>query len=99
MSPKQIKAIREALGLTQQQLADSIGADRVTVARWESGRSTPTGAYRRALEALTIKPEGKPSDALLEHLQRAIRDALKGQGPTVDDLPKQKKEGKKRGRN
>lgn len=33
----QIKRIRDYLGLTQQDFADRIGVNRVSVARWETG--------------------------------------------------------------
>jgi DNA-binding transcriptional regulator YiaG len=52
VTSKRVKAIRLALGLTQQQLADRIAATQVTVARWETGVSRPTGAYLKALEEL-----------------------------------------------
>src|SRR5690348_12248254 len=52
MTPKQIKDLRASLNLTQQQLADIIGAQRVTVARWETGANVPRGVYRRMLEFL-----------------------------------------------
>jgi len=50
MAPKDIRALREALGLTQQQFAKRIGAQRVTVARWETGLTRPKGLYLQALE-------------------------------------------------
>lgn len=59
MSPKAILAIRKALNLTQQQLADRIGAQRHTVARWETGRNEPKGAYLKALNALEAKAKKK----------------------------------------
>jgi DNA-binding transcriptional regulator YiaG len=55
MSPKQVLRLRKALGLTQQRLADMIGAQRHTVARWELGWNVPKGANRRALDALAEK--------------------------------------------
>jgi len=55
MTPERIKAIRAALGLTQQQLADAIGGTQITVSRWETGVSHPTGAYLKALEELEQK--------------------------------------------
>lgn len=55
MSPKQIRNIRTALGLTQQQLADFIGAQRPTVARWETGINQPQGANLKALKELAGK--------------------------------------------
>lgn len=36
-----IKTIREAAGLTQEELARAVGVDRVTVANWESGKTEP----------------------------------------------------------
>jgi len=37
VKPAELKRIREALGLTQEQLADEVGVHRVTVAKWEAG--------------------------------------------------------------
>jgi DNA-binding transcriptional regulator YiaG len=59
MSPKQIRKIREALKLTQQQLADSIGASQVAVARWETGVHKPRGANLKALRELALKAAAK----------------------------------------
>jgi DNA-binding transcriptional regulator YiaG len=52
MTPRQILALREALEMTQQQLADTIGAQRHTVARWELGQNQPRGANLKALREL-----------------------------------------------
>jgi len=49
MTPREILALRRALGLTQQELADKIGAQRHTIARWELGRNQPRGANLKAL--------------------------------------------------
>ena len=49
MSPKRIVKLRKALGLTQEQLAERIGAQRPTVARWETGKNQPRGANLKAL--------------------------------------------------
>ena len=63
MSPKQIRALRKDLGLTQEELANRVAAQRVTVARWELGASRPTGAYLKLLlelpkEVKIKKPKG-----------------------------------------
>lgn len=55
MSPNEIIKIRKALNLTQQKLADLIGARQHTVARWETGLHKPTGAYLKALMGLSKK--------------------------------------------
>lgn len=42
MTPEQLVAFRETHDLTQQELADRLRVDRVTIARWETGaRSIP----------------------------------------------------------
>jgi DNA-binding transcriptional regulator YiaG len=58
MTPKQILKLRTALGLTQQQLADRIGAARESVARWEAGSHPPKGANLKALKEMTAKKKG-----------------------------------------
>ncbi len=37
-----VKTIRTLLGVTQQGLADILGVDRVSVARWETGERHPS---------------------------------------------------------
>lgn len=41
--PKIRRAIREAVGATQADIADELGIHRETVSRWESGERTPRG--------------------------------------------------------
>ena len=40
VKPEEMKRIREALGMTQEEFADEIGVHRVTVAKWEGGDRT-----------------------------------------------------------
>jgi DNA-binding transcriptional regulator YiaG len=49
VTSKQVVALRKTLGMTQQRLADRIGAQRHTVARWELGQNEPRGANLKAL--------------------------------------------------
>ena len=49
--PAGVKAVRDHLGMTTQNLADAIGVSRRTVEGWESGRMPSTLALR-ALSAL-----------------------------------------------
>ena len=51
--------LRKLLGLTQQKLADLIGAQRHTVARWEAGVNEPRGANLKALKELAAKAKLK----------------------------------------
>jgi DNA-binding transcriptional regulator YiaG len=55
VTAKQIILLRRKLGLTQQALADLIGAYRETVARWEMGKNEPRGANLKALLELEKK--------------------------------------------
>jgi DNA-binding transcriptional regulator YiaG len=61
MSPQEIRKLRQALQLTQQQLADKIGARQHTVARWETGVNEPKGAYAMLLNQLSEKVKRRRS--------------------------------------
>ncbi len=52
ITPKRIRAIRDAAGLTQEAFAHLLGVSFVSMNRWEGGHSSPTGAARSILEAL-----------------------------------------------
>ncbi len=51
-TPAACRAIRLAAGATQLQLADALGADRVSIARWETGERSPRGEMRLRYIAL-----------------------------------------------
>lgn len=64
-----VKALREGLGLTQEELARLIGVSGRTVSRWETGDSEPTALalkgirrWQRVLARLQeiFKPEAVP---------------------------------------
>ena len=38
MSPKELRELRNKANLTQQQLADLLNVDRMTINRWEAGK-------------------------------------------------------------
>lgn len=52
-----IKRTRQALGLTQTDLAEILGMDRATISRYEVGKLEPTLRTILALEALTYRAE------------------------------------------
>lgn len=61
-----LKRLRVSVGLTQEQLARSLGIDESTIAGWERGESLPVGAYRKLLEAFITGdglPSGRPGTA------------------------------------
>ena len=44
-----MRALRQHLGLTQQELAGELGVRQQTVSEWETGAYRPRGAARRLL--------------------------------------------------
>lgn len=50
--PRLAREIRAAAGVSQARLADELGVQRVTVARWETGARRPRGANLLAYVSL-----------------------------------------------
>lgn len=70
---KRIRLRRQALKLTQQQLADAVGVDRATVSAWERGRHMPErneGAIEKAL-GISLADEEEP-EVYTDPVERAI---------------------------
>lgn len=51
-SPKERRRLREALSLSEEQVAEAMGVTRATVRAWETGRSAPRGRKREAYAKL-----------------------------------------------
>lgn len=51
-----LRHARKAADLTQQQLADLIGADRLQVVHWEGGANRPSAYYRELIAEATGFP-------------------------------------------
>jgi DNA-binding XRE family transcriptional regulator len=51
-SPGYIVTLREALGLTQKELGERIGVDKLTVSRWERGALRPSAKSLAAMKRL-----------------------------------------------
>ncbi|KKZ69060.1 helix-turn-helix domain-containing protein, partial [Streptomyces showdoensis] len=51
-SPKERRRLREALSLSEDQVAEAMGVTRATVRSWETGRSAPRGRKREAYAKL-----------------------------------------------
>jgi transcriptional regulator with XRE-family HTH domain len=61
MTQQDLVALRERLQLTQQELADKLGIDRVTVARWETGARAIPAFLHLALETIERRLSGRRS--------------------------------------
>ena len=57
MKPADLKRARKQLGLTQQQLADTLRTTRVSVARYEAGMRRIPGMVKVAIDQLVRSPE------------------------------------------
>lgn len=54
---EKIRALREAKGLSQTELAEALGVDQTTVSAWERGVAEPTlSNLRRLADVLGIAP-------------------------------------------
>ena len=49
---QRIRALRQHLGLTQQELADELGTRQQTVSEWETGMYKPRGASSTLLSII-----------------------------------------------
>ncbi|MFI0964655.1 helix-turn-helix transcriptional regulator [Streptomyces sp. NPDC021080] len=57
-SPDERRELREKAGLSQQELADVVGATRQAVGHWEAGNRTPRGKLLdRYVEAIRVLRE------------------------------------------
>lgn len=54
----EIKALREATGLTQQKFADLLGIPKRTIENWEGGKSHPPEYVMRLIEFYIKHKEG-----------------------------------------
>jgi putative transcriptional regulator len=56
---QQVRALRQHLGLTQEQMAAEMGTRQQTISEWETGQYQPRGTSVRLL-ALIAEREGFP---------------------------------------
>jgi ParB family chromosome partitioning protein len=84
-TPEQIKALRDARGWTQSDLADELNAANNTVSYWETGRNTPGEEYAAQLWALHEEAAESTIDGTAED-DEDVGDAETGDTePTAGD--------------
>ena len=52
---EKIKIVREKLLLTQDEIANELGVNSITVCRWETGKSEPNMKAKKALRDFCIE--------------------------------------------
>jgi transcriptional regulator with XRE-family HTH domain len=57
MDGTKIRQLRLALDLTQEELGELIGAQPVTISRWENSHHIPSPLAQKALAALRIEQD------------------------------------------
>ena len=56
--PAELRSLREAAGLSQQELADAMGVTRAAISHWETGVRSPRGEMRhRYMSAVRVLRE------------------------------------------
>lgn len=61
MTATDVKAIRERLGLTQEELADRMGVTHAAICMWERGKRTPSGMAVHILRTLDEPKKNRKS--------------------------------------
>ena len=59
LTPTELRALRENLELTQNELASQLGRSRRTILRWENGETTPSTATTLHLRQL-VRESAQP---------------------------------------
>lgn len=55
--PALVKDVRSQLGLSQEDLAHTIGVSFATVNRWENAKTSPSRLARRQFDAFCVNPQ------------------------------------------
>lgn len=72
-APADIRSLRSARGWTQQDLADELGTDAVTISRWERGVTHPRTGVRVRLARLIVETGPRGCATLVEDPTTRIR--------------------------
>ena len=60
MTPEQLRAVRDGLGLTQEQFAQLLGVHGLTVSKWERGVLTPSPYQVALIQSFAKAKEKRP---------------------------------------
>ncbi len=62
---KSIRALRDSMGMTQQQMSEELGTRQQTISEWETGMYRPRGGMNRLL-TLVAEKAGFDYQAVME---------------------------------
>lgn len=76
LAPKEVRFLRNTMGLTQDELAKMLGNNAQSVARWEKGQTDVPGASEKLLRTLFLASVMTKSefDAFREFLMSKLRE-------------------------
>lgn len=80
LSPKEIKFLRKAMGITQGELASRLGNNSQSVARWEKGECEIPGPEEKLLRAVFLASLLRPADLA------ALKDLLESKLAELDEV-------------
>lgn len=81
--PDRLKALRQAKGWTQEEVAGRLGVALRTLQRWEAGTHKPSMPAMRALQDLEEKAGRRVSEEeVMRRIAKAISQALQAHGLT-----------------
>ncbi|MCZ0209675.1 helix-turn-helix transcriptional regulator, partial [Streptomyces sp. UMAF16] len=90
-SPEERKRLREAAGLSQEQVARALKSRRETIGNWESGVTEPRppkrAAYARLLEGLAARFPAPATDAPAAPPAPAVPEAFTSPAPAPAPVP------------
>ncbi|MEU7071088.1 sigma factor-like helix-turn-helix DNA-binding protein [Streptomyces narbonensis] len=78
-TPKERRRLREALALSEEQVAEAMGVTKATVKAWETGRSAPRGRKREAYAKLLCAAESAEEQRAEAQAQRAEAQGAEAQ--------------------
>lgn len=76
MSPEDLIALRTGKGMSQADLADKIGVTKLTILRWEKGRTPISRKYELSIRALFTDASNNDAQRRAIVLEKSLRAIL-----------------------
>lgn len=79
LSPKEIRFLRNTMGLTQAELSSKLGNNSQSIARWEKGQSEIPGTAEKLLRAMFLASLSREGDLI------SLKELLKTKLEELDE--------------